>query len=165
MKLGMETPIRPIAPIEANMERIAAGPVSFGVEYRVLNNAITTEHMAKHSAEQIAANTIAAGAPIDTSGVSIHVFGPDGTEYLRFDCFDDGPHYHYIDAGSPTQRIVAMDLAANGDPLAWTMSRLRTRLGPMLEEAGAAQVAGAVEPQSVSSALDKVEAAALRAAR
>jgi hypothetical protein len=165
MKLGMETPIRPIAPIEANMERFSAGQVSFGVEYRLLNKAITSAHMAEHTAEQIAANTAGLGGQIDTSGVSIHVFGPDGCEYLRFDCFDDGPHYHYIDAGSPTQRIIAMDLAANGEALAWTMSRLRTRLAPMLEEAGGAAVAREMQPQLVSAALEKVEAAALKASK
>jgi hypothetical protein len=30
-------------------------------------------------------------------GVTIHVFdASDGHEYLRFDVFDDEPHYHYI---------------------------------------------------------------------
>ena len=30
-------------------------------------------------------------------GVTIHVFdADDGHEYLRFDVFDDEPHYHYI---------------------------------------------------------------------
>jgi hypothetical protein len=162
MKAGIETPIRPIPPIEANTERFAAGAVSFGVEFRLLDSAMTREHIAQHTAEQIAANTAGDGGDFDTSGVSIHVFGADGHEYLRFDCFDDGPHYHYIDPASPTQTIVGMDLAANGDALGWSLSRLRSRLSPMLEAAGGAPVAKAVEPPKVLAALDKVEAAARR---
>jgi hypothetical protein len=162
MKPGVETPIRPIPPIDANTERFAAGAVSFGVEFRLLNAAITGEHMAQHSAEEIAANKAGGGGDLDTSGVSIHVFGADGHEYLRFDCFDDGPHYHYIDPASPTQTIVGMDLAANGDALDWSLACLRTRLSPMLEAAGGGSVARAAQSSQVLAALDQVEAAARR---
>src|SRR5438046_2754172 len=32
-------------------------------------------------------------------GASLHVYGAsDDVEYLRFDCFDKEPHYHYIKA-------------------------------------------------------------------
>jgi hypothetical protein len=163
MKVGFETPIRPIAPIEENMTRIDAGALSFGVEHRLLNDAIVAEHMANHSAEQVAANRPnVGGGAIDDSGVSIHVFGADGHEYLRFDCFDDGPHYHYIAPGAETQLIVAMDRAANGDPLDWTLSCLRGRLAQMLQEAGGAQFAERGDPALVAGALDKVEATAKR---
>jgi len=162
MKIGFETPIRPIAPIEANTERFPAGAVSFGVEFRLLNNAIAAEHMATHTAAEIAANTAGTGGDLDTSGVSIHVFGEDGHEYLRFDCFDDGPHYHYIRPDTTVQTIVGMDLAANGDALDWSFSRLRTRLAPMLEAAGGGRSARGIEPSRVSQVLDQVEAAARR---
>lgn len=147
------------------MTRFDAGALSFGVEYRLLNDGIVAEHMANHTADQVDANrpNVGGGGAIDDSGVSIHVFGADGHEYLRFDCFDDGPHYHYISPGAETQLIVAMDRAANGDPLDWTLACLRGRLGDMLQEAGGAQFAERGEPALIAGALDKVEAAAKRA--
>jgi hypothetical protein len=162
MNVGFETPIRPVPPIEANTVRFEAGALSFGVEYRLLNEGIIAEHLAGHSADAAAGVT---PAEIDDSGVSIHVFGGDGHEYLRFDCFVDGPHYHYIRPNAETQRIVAIDRAASGDPLAWTLSCLRGRLQPMLSEAGGSMWAEAADPRAVTEALAKVEAAARGALR
>jgi hypothetical protein len=137
------------------MRRVPAGAVTFGVEFRVLNEAIATEYLERIGAEQTLSEE-----DIDTSGVSIHVFGQDGHEYLRFDCFDDGPHYHYVDPKSATQRIIDLDLAAVGDPLSWSLERLRTRLGPMLREAGGAPVAAGLDAGVVATAVDQVEGAA-----
>ncbi len=95
-------------------------------------------------------------------GVSIYVFHA-GTkrDYLRFDCFEAEPHYHYhhlhalrdadvaiemghqkIDGHAESVTMngywhrVPFDAAANGDMRAWALERLRTRLPEMLVEAG-----------------------------
>jgi hypothetical protein len=166
MQVGMETPIKPIPPIEQNMRRIPAGRLTFGVEFRYLNDQLVAEHMAGHDEAARAANPVPSqGGGIDDSGVSIHVFGVDGHEYLRFDCFEDGPHYHYIAPGAATQRIVPFDTVALGDPLAWTLQCLRERLGPMLRAAGGEASAQACEASAVAEALAKVEASARQAVK
>ena len=70
-------------------------------------------------------------------GICIHVFGgPDDQqdEVLRFDCFERQPHYHYV--CSKNDHYVPLDTAAEGDPVQWTLARLRTRLPAMLLEQG-----------------------------
>ena len=80
-------------------------------------------------------------------GPSVHVFGDvDGVEeeILRFDCFDQTPHYHYgfsyID-----QPQVMIDPAATGDPLEWVCGRIETRLAEMLEKAQAGHLAASCD--------------------
>src|ERR1700738_3394318 len=66
-------------------------------------------------------------------GASLHVYGAeDGLEHLRFDCFEDQPHYHYIDPDEKANVIVRLDDIAEDDPIDWTTSRLRTRLPAIL---------------------------------
>jgi hypothetical protein len=94
---------------------IPAGPLTFGIEYRHLQT---------------------------DQGICIHVFGDlNGSqeEFLRFDCFERAPHYHY--AWSTDDQYVALDTTAEGDPLHWTLDRLRTRLPAMLIRAGAGELA------------------------
>ena len=49
-------------------------------------------------------------------GVSLHVIdASDAHEYLRFDMFDDEPHYHYIhkpDDGSIVNNVIDFDVPA-----------------------------------------------------
>jgi hypothetical protein len=153
MFLGIETPIPPIPPIEANMQRIAGGGVTFGVEFRVLNEEMLNEHIASTNSDDAERSAAVA----DTSGVSIHVFGGDGHEYLRFDCFEDDPHYHYIRPGAEKQRVIGLDLAAIGPPLPWALACLRSRLQPMLCEAGGERIAAALDLPGVAAALDQVQ--------
>ena len=82
---------------------IPAGMLRFGIEYRRLQN---------------------------DQGICIHVFrGPNDQqdEILRFDCFERQPHYHY--AWSTNDHYVPLDTAAEGDPVQWTLARLRMRMG------------------------------------
>lgn len=100
----------------ASLDLLEVGDLSFAVEYRHVGG------------EQ---------------GPSVHVFGPvDGVdeEILRFDCFDQTPHYHYgfsyID-----QPMVPIDTAAAGDPLEWVCGRIEHRLPALLEKAQAGHLA------------------------
>jgi hypothetical protein len=86
----------PIPMIEHNAEWFDAGAVSFAVEVRVLAG------MGEASGE---------GA----GGGTIHVFSPDHQEeWVRFDCFDDEPHYHYLDQRAKHNTVWTYDDAVNG---------------------------------------------------
>lgn len=88
--------------------------------------------------------------------VYANVDGKD-TEILRFDCFDQDPHYHY----GPENRNVRLhlDKVTCGTPFAWTMHNLRNNLPAMIKRAGYASVAAAVEANPVpASLLDEIEA-------
>ncbi len=73
------------------------------------------------------------GFDLDDRGVSIHVYDTASmTERLRFDCFDENPHYHYIKPPGGGI-VVAYDAAANGPMRAWVSALFRSgRLFSML---------------------------------
>ncbi|TMA36002.1 MAG: hypothetical protein E6J87_01960 [Deltaproteobacteria bacterium] len=156
----------PIPPVEAQTTWIDAGPVRIGVEYRLLNEAIAAaaEVIAASGASQEAA---AAGdiTGLDDRGVSLHVCSADdgGLEFLRFDCFDEDPHYHYISWRAKSNEMLHLDPIADGDPLAWALERIRTRLPQMLARAGAADVAARLDSAALERALPRVAEAAYRA--
>ncbi|HPG24236.1 MAG: hypothetical protein H6748_16580 [Spirochaetaceae bacterium] len=153
--------IMPIPPVEAHTERFEAGPVSIGVEYRLLDDAITAAHISRQDLASQQAPDV-----IDDRGVSLHVFGrTDGrdVEYLRFDCFDEDPHYHYVSWARKTNEMVHIDPIAQGDPLEWALERIRTRLPQMLARAGAEGLAASVDVRAVEAILPKVTEAAYRA--
>lgn len=107
-----------------------AGSLSFGIEYRHLQN---------------------------DQGICIHVFGDlegQQEELLRFDCFERAPHYHY--AWSTADQYVSLDTAADGDPLQWTLERLRTRLPAMLIRAGALDLARTLDQRDIDATLPKI---------
>ena len=151
--------IMPIAPVEEQTSYFEAGPITIGVEYRLLNDAIGARHLDANAPDMQGVETI------DDRGVSLHVFArhPDGerTEHLRFDCFDEDPHYHYIDWKGEANDMDHVDAVADGDPLAWALDRIRTRLAPMLERAGAGDVA--IDSAALEAILPRVSEAAYRA--
>ena len=102
---------------------------------------------------------------LDDRGVSLHVCsaGNDGLEFLRFDCFDEDPHYHYISWREKFNDMVHLDSIADGDPLAWALERIRTRLPQMLTRAGADDIAARLDPAAIERALPRVAEAAYRA--
>jgi hypothetical protein len=109
---------------------IPAGALTFGIEYRHLQN---------------------------DQGLCIHVYrGPDyrNDEVLRFDCFERQPHYHY--AWSANDQYVPLDPTADGEPLHWTLERLRTRLPAMLIRAGAPDLARTLDQRDIDAALPKI---------
>jgi hypothetical protein len=160
--------LMPIPPVAAQTEYFDAGVVRFGVEYRLLNDAI-----AAASAVEAASGGDSAGGSegsFEDRGVSLHVFGSsDGSdgaeplEYLRFDCFDEDPHYHYVSWKHRSNEMLHIDPVADGDPLTWALERIRTRLPQMLERAGAPELAARVDLRLVEAALPKISEAAWRA--
>ena len=61
--------LMPIPPIKEHTSYFEAGTISFGVEYRLLNNEIVNQHMTQQD------QRIDIGDNIDDRGVSLHVFG------------------------------------------------------------------------------------------
>jgi len=115
---------------------IEAGPVSFAMNYR----------------KEI----------MSDQGLCLQVYseveGKD-TEILRFDCFDQTPHYHY---GPENHNIrLNMDKTTAGNPLGWTLDNLRNRLPAMIQRAGYEELAAKLEASPISKAkLDTVESTA-----
>lgn len=93
-------------------------------------------------------------------GLCVQVFGKaegQDTEILRFDCFDQMPHYHYGPANHNIR--LNMDKTTVGNPFGWTLDNLRTKLPAMIQRAGYADLAAEVEANPVAAAvLDEVEA-------
>ena len=93
-------------------------------------------------------------------GLCVQVFGKaegQDTEILRFDCFDQMPHYHYGPANHNIR--LNMDKTTVGNPFGWTLDNLRTKLPAMIQRAGYEDLAAAVEANPVAeSVLDEVEA-------
>jgi hypothetical protein len=138
-------PKNPIAPIEKQTEYIEAGPVTFGIEYRLLGKAAEA---------------------VRDQGVTIHVFDSrDGkrTERIRFDCFDTDPHIHYIDPAKSVNDLNGIDPVADGDPAAFALDCIQTRLADMLRAAGAGDLAKQIDPAALDDAMPRVAEAAYRA--
>ncbi len=119
--------------------RIEAGAVTFALEYR---------------------------AQMADQGVCIQVVGGVAgaeRELLRFDCFDQSPHYHYAPLDKNERHNV--DKTTAGNPVGWALRQLRARLPEMLEHAGYGEVANRLDRDLVSSKLDEVEEVARSLAR
>ena len=95
-------------------------------------------------------------------GLCIQVYseieGKD-TEILRFDCFDQDPHYHY---GPENHNIrLHLDKTTAGNPVGWTMDNIRNKLPIMVRRSGYDSLADSLEAHPVSdAALDEAEAKA-----
>ena len=97
--------VPPIPPDAEHTTYVDAGALRFGVEYRLLDEAELAQNYAGEAMDEI--QTALQGNTVQDNGVSIHVVAvSDGHEYLRFDCFRDGPHYHYIEPSGEKQTIV-----------------------------------------------------------
>lgn len=138
--LGNVYDVQPVPPNPQHTTYFEAGPLRIGIEYRV----VTPEDIAATydgaDLEEIEQNSPEGG--FSDEGLSIHVISvTDDHEYIRFDAFDDDPHYHYVDKAAGTNTVIGYDTAANGPVLGWVHNQLLTRLDPMLRRAGASHIA------------------------
>ncbi len=147
--------VPPIPPDAEHTTYVEAGALSFGVEYRLLNDADLAANYTGAAMEEIQANI--KGDTVEDNGVSIHVVGEDGHEYLRFDMFEREPHYHYIDRSGERQTIMDYDRVALGDMLPWTLRQLRTRLDQMLTHAGGEALVPRLNRARLDASLVEVE--------
>ncbi len=154
--------LMPIPPVEKQTEWFEAGSLRIGVEYRLLNDAIAAASQTVEAGGRDSADTSA----MDDRGVSLHVCLRRGAEFeerLRFDCFQEDPHYHYICWQESSNEMIHVDPVADGDPLHWALERIRTRLPQMLERAGVKDAAAALDARRLEALLPRVTEAAFRA--
>jgi hypothetical protein len=78
-------------------------------------------------------------------------------QLLRFDCFDNDPHYHYDPEGRDDHRKLSPQEVP--DPIAWTLAELSGNLVSMIRTAGYDGVADRVDADAVSAAVPQVAAA------
>ena len=176
-KIGKVYTIPPQPPVEEHTRRLPAGNLTFGVEYRMVDPTSLQATYAGNDAHLAELFERWPGGGFTDEGVSIHVWGDDGHEYLRFDVFADDPHYHYNHPhsghhsghhsgdgdGDIVNNVIDFDTIALGDMLTWVLERLRTRLAPMLVEAGGAHLVEALDSETIDIALYEVEALATQA--
>lgn len=79
----------------------------------------------------------------------------DGDRILRFDCFSKTPHYHV--GSSPKSPVHDMKAEGITDPVRWTLEQLKTRLRPMVTEAGYADIAKTIDQPAIAQSLSRVE--------
>lgn len=154
--------VMPIPPVPERTRWFEAGAVRVGVEFRELTDAVAAAHALEAADGDVRGRTTG----LDDRGVALHVAGEqDGEwrEFLRFDCFAEDPHYHYISWRARSNEMLHLDPHADGDPLAWALERIRTRLPQMLARAGADELAARVCQRSLEEALPRVAEAAYRA--
>jgi hypothetical protein len=151
----------PIPPIEARTTWIDAGSIRVGVEYRLLTDAVAAaEDLVEASGDDRGVTT-----NLDDRGVSLHVCAEqdgESREFLRFDCFDEDPHYHYVSWRDKTNDMIHLDPIADGDPLAWALERIRTRLPQMLARAGATDLVARLDPDAIDRSLPRIAETAYR---
>lgn len=163
--IGKVYGIPPQPPVPENTTYLKAGAITFGVEYRDVNpeNLVDTYKHNEAYLQELLEKSPEGG--FSDEGVSIHVCGTDdGHEYLRFDVFDDDPHYHYIHAGDEVvNNVIDFDVHAHGEMLPWVISRLRTRLPAMLPHAKGDHLVPQLDPAILDPVIDEVERIATRA--
>jgi hypothetical protein len=133
--------------MEVSGNRVNVGVIDFTVQHRYLDGGKPR------------------GAPSADQGVTIQVAAQvDGkeAELLRFDCFDQMPHYHYGPEKKNEQLF--LDTTTAGNPIGWAMNQLRTKLPEMIQRAGYEDVAAQLDASLLASKLNEVEAMAREAA-
>jgi hypothetical protein len=140
----------PIPMVAEHCIPVDAGAVQLVVESRKLTNEIIagTYHGA-----------VDAAVPFDDFGATLHVCGTaDGLEHLRFDCFENEPHYHYIEQATGANTVVRIDELAVGDPIEFSLACVEQHLPDMLRHCGVAGLADEVagQPDTVHAAVAEV---------
>jgi hypothetical protein len=93
-------------------------------------------------------------------GPSLRIYGDvEGkpVQLLRFDCFEDQPHFHYDPEGKNNQ--LRMDKTKMSDPIAWSMDYLRGNVASLVRIAGYSALADRVDEAALTAALPTVEKA------
>jgi hypothetical protein len=93
-------------------------------------------------------------------GPSLRIYGDvEGkpVQLLRFDCFEQGPHFHYDPDGKNNQ--LRMDKTKVSDPIAWSMDYLRGNVASLIRIAGQGALADQLDEEVLTAALPTVEKA------
>jgi hypothetical protein len=160
--IGKVYNITPQPPAPANTRYLPAGALTFGIEYRDVDPESLTATYASDPAQLAELEEKSPEGGFSDEGVSIHVCGTDdGHEYVRFDVFDDEPHYHYIhrtpNGAEAVNNVIDFDAAAHGEMLPWAIECLRTRLPAMLTEAEGGHLVPQLDSELLGRVVDEVQ--------
>ena len=152
----------PIPAVKENTEIYLAGNIAIGVQFRVL----TDEAIVDLELKTASGGERGKVTELDDQGVALHVFIVDGsemTECLRFDCFDDDPHYHFVNWREMRNEMIHLDPVAHGDGLTWALKTIKERLPQMIDRALGAEADTKIDLVAVERILPLVTEAAFRA--
>ncbi len=93
-------------------------------------------------------------------GPSLQVLGDvDGksVQLLRFDCFENEPHFHYDPEGKNNR--IFLNIARVSDPIAWTMDYLQGNFTSLVRIAGYGRSADRLDEAALTAALPGIEKA------
>ena len=160
--IGKVYNIPPQPPSPQNTRYLPAGSITFGIEHRDVDPESLAATYADDAAQLAELEEKSPEGGFSDEGVSIHVCGTDdGHEYVRFDVFDDEPHYHYIhrtpSATEVVNNVIEFDTAAHGEMLPWAIDCLRTRLPAMLTEAEGDHLVSNLDFDLISRVIDEVQ--------
>jgi len=145
----------PVPAVLEHTVEVPAGVVTFGVEYRHLDEAMILAYFGPDAEAKFNGGVRPAGMAdvVEEDGLSLHVFDTaTGEERLRFDCFDDAPHFHLLDPGVPQNIVIEHDPGA-GPLLDQAQVLLRCDLAGLLREAGAGHLVDGIDAQVVDTAI------------
>ena len=140
----------PIPMVTEHCIAVDAGAIQLVVESRRLTNDIIRDAYDDNVATEI---------PFDDYGATLHVCGTaDGVEHLRFDCFENEPHYHYIEQAEGANTVVRIDELAVGDPVEFSLGCVEHHVTDMLRHCGVDGLADevAAQPDKVTAAMAEV---------
>jgi hypothetical protein len=129
----VEKALRDSIPVQSEKAGLEASGLRFAVDYR------TTAH---------------------DRGPSLRVLGDvDGKEVqlLRFDCFEEEPHFHYDPQGKNNR--IFLNKARVTDPIAWTIEYLEGNFASLVRIAGYPRLAESLNEEALNAALPNVEKA------
>lgn len=72
-------------------------------------------------------------------------------QMLRFDCFENDPHYHYDPEGKNEMHHLSYDVTS--DTVAWSLEQIRTRSKEMLQTAGYLETANSIDTKAISNSI------------
>jgi hypothetical protein len=93
-------------------------------------------------------------------GPSLRIYGDvddKPVQLLRFDCFDQTPHFHYDPDGKNNQ--LRMDKTKVSDPISWSMDYMRGNIASLVRVAGYGALADQLDEGVLCAALPTVEKA------
>ena len=147
----------PIPMVPEHCITVDAGAVQLVVESRRLTNEILADTYQ---------GAIEPVVLFDDRGATLHVLGADdGLEHLRFDCFEQEPHYHYIDQRDVGNTVVRIDELAVGDPIEFSLACVEQHLPDMLTNCNVPALADEVKGRmaEVRAAMTQVRELMLKA--
>lgn len=157
-KYGIVYNVQPEPMDPAACTSFDAGAVTFVLEYRSVDPERLERAYADRPEDLAEIRKFSPAGGFTDTGLSIHVVGTkDRHEYLRFDVFQDDPHYHYVHRSGDRNHWVPFDPVAGGDMFDFALTCLRERLETMLAFAGGDDVARAIDRKRIAPAVDTLE--------